>query len=193
MNILFVHGFGGSKYECTPIGDYITSHIDAKCHYFEYLSFNRGQVPIAAIAEKLQQFCITKDLDPDMIIGISQGGIIAAHYLEVLHAQKQTTCLTICSPFHGSFLGYLMDRPGTRELRPGSRYLVNLRALCGRGQNIYYGIWNPCDLMVLPGSSARTRFMSRTRMVIAPLHQLTFWRKRTKEFALSIAAQIQRC
>jgi triacylglycerol lipase len=183
MNIIFVHGFSGGRYEYQPLIRYLKRHGINNCHEFVYIK-NTGKVSLIETAKDLQKFIQNKKLKNIVFIGISQGGIISSFCNEYLLKKPVKKCITICTPFDGSYSAYFMRRIGAMELRPNNLLIKQLMGKLKRSKTKYYGVWNPLDLMVLPGWSGKQEFMKKTKMVIAPLHQLTFWTFTTKRFML---------
>ncbi|HPP13542.1 MAG TPA: hypothetical protein PKW42_12520, partial [bacterium] len=145
-------------------------------HQFSYRQ-NLGTVPLSAIAASLQHYAGLLPKERNLVtIGLSQGGIIAAYWLEFLGGKKYCrTCITVCSPFHGSWLSYLLPLPGLVDLRPGSSLLSSLRQAMATSSVRYVGLWNPFDLFVFPGWSGKCAGQQFSRAVPALSHPLTFW------------------
>jgi triacylglycerol lipase len=116
------------------------------------------------------------------MIGISQGGIIARYQIAKVADNKVRKCITLCSPHHGSWLAYLAPLPGIKDLRPNSRLLQEL----DNAKAQYHAVYNPLDLMVFPGWSAKLEAAQENKRIYSPLHQLTFKKKETFNHILSI-------
>jgi pimeloyl-ACP methyl ester carboxylesterase len=179
--ILFIHGFGGSRKEFQPIISYLKRHGDVPCYEFCY-NKKFGEVSLRVIAAELHNFIVAQVTEPVIdIVAVSQGGIIARYYLSHFDDVIVRKCITLCTPHQVTYLAYLGRRIGVRELRPGSDLLRELDTV----KTQYFAIYNPLDLMVFPGSRARFSSAQENKMVVSPLHQLTFWNKRTLEYVVS--------
>lgn len=185
--VILIHGLGGNKREYKPIKHYLGRRNDYEFLEFEYKE-NKGDASIDELAAKFRGFVESslgkRILDSKVaIIGLSMGGIIAPYYLEFLGGKNAICrCITLCTPFHGSFWAGFFEKKGMKQLRPDSIFLKELRAKMEKSDVNYTGVWNPIDITVLPGISAKANFMKKSRGVFAPLHQLTFFMPKTLEF-----------
>ncbi|MCM8768201.1 MAG: hypothetical protein NC911_00725 [Candidatus Omnitrophica bacterium] len=178
--VVFVHGFGGSKWEYQPLVRALTEKGIKEIHQFTYRE-RLGTLPLNKLAEKLGGFIRAKVRGNKFsIIGLSQGGIIAAWWLEFLGGKSICQrCVTVCSPFYGSLLSYFLPLPGLRDLQPTSRFLSLLRQAIASSQVDYLSIWNPFDLFVFPGLSGKCPGKQKSLCVLAPAHLFTFWMPQT--------------
>jgi len=180
--ILFIHGFGGSEYEYKPIIKFLKNHGNPNCYRFIYKE-KFGQSSIKLIAEHLHEYIVKNVSEAEIdVIALSQGGIIARYYIAHYSDKKINKCITICTPHSGSLVAYLGFLPGMKELRPNSSLLKDLDI--DRAE--YYAVYNPLDLFVVPGWSAKLEFAKENKKVYSLLHPLTFWNKNTLNFILSI-------
>jgi len=177
--VLLIHGFGGGKWEYQILARafYLQG---VKTYQFTYQE-KFGSVSLVKIAKKLANYMEKRRNEAKIVtVGLSQGGIIAAYWLEFLGGKKYCdSCWTICTPFSGSLLSYLLPLPGLVELRPESDLLQSLKQAMATSCVSYLGIWNPLDLFVFPGTSARCASQKASYLVLAPSHPLTFWMPRT--------------
>lgn len=150
--ILFIHGFAGLGFELAPLIK-IAKKSGARVYSFSYKE-KYGQVSIKEVSLKLKEFIKSKKTAPDLIVGMSQGGIIASYYAEFLAKDKPKYCYCICSPFKGTRLAHISSRKGILDLRPNNNFLKRLRSKIKRSKTKYFGVWNPLDLIVLPSTSA---------------------------------------
>ena len=175
--IVFIHGFGGGSYEYQPISRFLQEQGLAPCYEFSYTE-KIGQVSLKKIAWQLNAFLQTLPDHEFDIVALSQGGIIARLAIAYLIGKKIRTCVTVCTPHHGSLLAYVGFLPGIRELRPGSPLFHELDS----SRATYYAVWNPLDMMVIPGSSAKFEHAQENKKVVALLHPLTFSHPETIKF-----------
>lgn len=177
--LIFIREFGNLPFEAFPLIRYFEKkRFD--CYEFKYEKC-LGQISLKKLAQNFDDF-VKKIKGDFVLVGLSQGGIIGAYWLEFLKGKKKCKkIVTICSPFHGSYLAHLLSFEGIKELRPGSKFLYNLRKRIKKSNVKYYCIWNPLDLIVIPGSSGKLDYAYKNKRVIAPFHSFTFWKKATKE------------
>lgn len=183
--ILFIHGFGGGRYEFQPIIRFLKKHGDYTCYEFIY-DKKFGQVSLKTIAAQLHKYICEHVKEPELdIVAISQGGIIARYYIAHYADRKIRKCVTLCTPHSGSSLACIGVFPGIKELQPDSVLLEELDT--HRAE--YYAVYNPLDLMVFPGWRAKMKEAKVNKKVFALLHPLTFWKKETLEFILSVLSE----
>lgn len=190
--VIFVYGFKGSTRDYRPLVNWLEARGIGPCHEFSYDSAARVSLTQAAsrlaeyVAEILKHNPTPR---PPVLVGQSQGGIIAAHYLESLGGKEHIhTCVTMCTPFQGTLIAYTMNRIGIREMRPASPLLASIGESARHSSVKYYGVWNPLDLSVIPSWSANPTFLTESLMVVSPLHQTTFWAPATKRFVARIVS-----
>lgn len=187
-SVVFIHGFGGNRYEYQPIASSLRKAGLSKLHHFEYKK-KYGNTSLIHLAADLKKFIDEKVRSDERVylIGLSQGGIIAAYYLAYMNSNHNIKdCIGVCTPFNGSYMAYFLPHTGTRELRPGSRFLSKLEKKI-QGSNInVYGVWNPFDLMVFPGKNADADFLKKSKRVYSFMHPTTFRDKSTLEFICDI-------
>lgn len=176
--IVFIHGFGGGSYEYKPIIRYLKKHDDPVCYEFCYKK-KFGQVSLKVIAQELHEFILAHVTEPELdIVAISQGGVIARYYIAHYQDRKIRKCITLCSPHQGSLLAYIGILPGIKELQPSSSFLKELDVKNAE----YYAVYNPADLMVLPGWFAKLREAKENKKVFSLLHPFTFSDRTTLKF-----------
>jgi triacylglycerol lipase len=91
------------------------------------------------------------------IVGFSMGGLVSRYYVQRLNgAARVERLITISAPHHGTWLAYLSQRPGCREMRPTSALLNSLNNDLDSLRRIrFMSVWTPLDLMIIPASSSR--------------------------------------
>lgn len=180
--ILFIHGFGGGRYEYKPIIRYLKEKGFSKFYEFTYKE-RFGTISLDDLAKRISVFSEEKVKEKSIdIIGISQGGIIARNYIQNYNTSKNIKkCITICSPHHGSLSAYLLPLKGSIELRPKSKFLEKIIGNKS-DKTDYYCIYTPFDLMVIPGWSGKLPNAKENKAVYAPLHPLAFWCRSTLDF-----------
>jgi len=182
--IIFIHGVLGNSREYLPIINHLKGHGYSSLYGFSYEE-NFGTISLTELAKRFDVFIKELNKKDLVIIGLSQGGIIAAYWLEFLGGKEICKkCITICTPFYGSYLAYIAKLPGARELRPRSQLLRKIREAMKENDVDYYGIWNPFDLAVFPGIHAKMNIFKRGRRVNSALHNTTFHEEESLDFIL---------
>ena len=190
--IVIIPGLLGFSLDYKLIVSYLNKNGIKDCSAFKYNHKEKfGETLFGLTAKDLDKFIKNiKKKGKIYLIGVSMGGIIAAYWLEFLNGKKICNdCITICAPFHGSYLAYPSKFKGIRELRPNNKTLKLLRQKISKSNVNYYGIWNPLDLIVMPGSSAKLDSFKKTKIVFSLFHFFTTLLKPTKEFIFEIIKQ----
>jgi len=184
--ILFIHGFGGSKKEFEPIKKYLQEYGFNNFYDFCY-DKKIGQVSLSEIGDDLIEFVrINVKENKVDIIGVSQGGLLARYFI-VGSKIKVSKCITLCTPHKGSKSANIWNLPGLVDLRPNSKFLIELLTKEDKSKSIskFYCVYNPFDLMVFPGSNAKFSKAEKNLKVSTPLHQLSFSHKKALEFIVN--------
>lgn len=180
--IIFIHGLGGGSYEYKPVINFIEKNLKVKIYEFTYAR-RFGQVSLNDIARELSEYINNNVKEGQInIIAFSQGGIVARSYITNYSDKKIDKCITVCTPHNGSFFAYFLFLKGIKELRPKSLLLRNLDI----HKASYYSVYNPLDLVVFPGISAKFKHAKENKKVFALLHKFTFTNKNTLEFILNV-------
>jgi triacylglycerol lipase len=174
--VVFIHGLFLTAYREESYFRPILEGKGIKCYFFDYK--NRfGTINIEKISEEFDRF-IKKEVGREFIlVGISQGGLIAGYWLEFLNGKEKCKhCITICTPFHGSYLANLSCFPfspftGIQEMPPKSSFLRELVKEINKSKIRYYCIWDPFDKIVVPGKSAKLRNAENIR-IIGAVHNI---------------------
>jgi triacylglycerol lipase len=91
------------------------------------------------------------------LVGFSMGGLISRYYAQRLGgAERIRRLITISTPHHGSHMAYLLGNRAARQMRPGSRFLIDLNKDLDvlKGLSVV-SMWTPWDLMIIPARSSR--------------------------------------
>jgi pimeloyl-ACP methyl ester carboxylesterase len=172
--IIFIHGVLGNSREYQPLINFLKKNGNFSFYGFNYEE-RYGNISITELAKKFDVFIKNLNKKNITIIGLSQGGIIASYWLEFLGGNKFCgKCVTICSPFYGTYLAYIIKSPGARELNPKSTFLKKLREKIKKSKVDYYGVWNPLDLAILPGFNATMNAFKKSIKIPSLTHPLTF-------------------
>ena len=141
---------------------------------------NNGDVTLEVLAEQVAAFAEkTTAGRPFDLVGFSMGGLISRYYVQRLGGLAQVQRLvTVSAPHRGTALGLLSDRPGIRQMRPGSLFLQSLNQDTSQLETLqFFSLWTPFDLLILPpwssqlgiGKEQRLLVPSHNRMIRNPL------------------------
>lgn len=169
--IVFIHGLGGFSFaDRNLIKNLEKRGLDPLVFSYDK---KYGNISLENIARDFDDFAM-KIASELVLVGISQGGIIGSYWLEFMSGEEKCKDLvSVCSPFYGSSLACFLPLEGIQELRPKSDFLFQLREKIKKSNVRYHCIWNPIDLVVIPGSNAKLDSAYESKSVLAPLHSLT--------------------
>ncbi len=127
---------------------------------------NDASVSLVTSALDLEKFissCST-DKEPIVIIGFSMGGLIARYYVQKIDQGKRVQKLiTISSPHNGTLWARILPNIGTIEMRPHSKFLVDLAA--SPWPNVpCISLWTPYDLTIRPAKSSLLNYAKNIRI-----------------------------
>ncbi len=176
MIVVLVHGFFNRGTIFRPLERALTQqgHV-CLC---PTLAPRDARLGLADLAAKLDGF-VAGHVPPGesfALVGFSMGCLVARLYLQNLQSGpragsvRPVALFAIAGPHRGSLTAYLYPSRGTREMRPGSRFLRELAAGDAAHPALpRFTYWTPFDLMVVPTSSARWPGATE-RKVWAPWH-----------------------
>jgi pimeloyl-ACP methyl ester carboxylesterase len=174
--VVFIHGLFFTSYRDESYFRPVLEKKGIKCYFFNY-KHRFGNIKLEKISEEFDLF-LSENVGKDFIlVGISQGGLIAAYWLEFRGGkEKCRNCITVCTPFHGSYLANLSYFPfspftGIQEMPPQSSFLVGLLDRINKSKVHYYCIWDPFDKIVVPGKNARLR-NAKNISIIGAVHNI---------------------
>lgn len=116
----------------------------------------------------------TKHVD---VVAFSLGGIASRYYLQRLGgAAEVERFVSIASPHHGTWTGFLRWNVGGSELRVGSAFIADLnRDWPDTASHLKVTtIWTPFDLMIVPSNSSQLP-MAHEIVVPVVLHPWMLW------------------
>ncbi|MCE1254737.1 MAG: lipase [Anaerolineae bacterium] len=108
------------------------------------------------------------------IVAYSMGTLAVRYFLQRLGGKKWVRrFISIAGPHHGTYMAYLRQNRGCRQMRPGSSFLndLNLEPLPW-GQVEVFSFWSPLDLMIIPPGTSRLAG-AINRLFWVPAHPLT--------------------
>lgn len=117
-----------------------------------------GRVALEILAQQVADF-VNRTFAGDQLldfVGFSMGGVVLRYYLQRLGGLERTRhFVTLGTPHRGSWTAYGSNRPGIRQMRPGSGFLRDLSSDAERlGAIGFTSIWTPFDLMIIPACSS---------------------------------------
>lgn len=123
------------------------------------LSPNNGDAGLESLAEQLAEFIDETFGNQRFVdlIGFSMGGLVTRYYVQRLGGiHRVQRFLTISSPHHGTWVGYLRQNRGASQMRPSSHFLNELNQDVDMLDQLQFtSMWTPFDLMILPTTSSR--------------------------------------
>jgi triacylglycerol lipase len=168
-----VHGFADTGRLFRPLGRTLAARGHS-CHA-PTLRPRDARLGIPDLSAKLAAYvdaCLPAG-EPAALVGFSMGALVARHYLQSLGgALRCRAFFSIAGPHRGTYSARLYPGAGTRQMRPGSPFLVELEAGArGLGAFPVFTYRTPLDLMVRP--AATTRLPHAPELVVwCPLHSL---------------------
>lgn len=141
-----------------------------------------GRVGLDVLAGQIADFVGRRFAEdqPLDFVGFSMGGVVLRYYLQRLGGLARTQhFVTLGTPHRGTWTSYANNRPGVRQMRPGSGLLRDLNSDVDRlDQVCFTSIWTPLDLMILPAASSRLA-AARNEAVFALHHRALLTSRRS--------------
>jgi len=176
VNVLLVHGF----MDRGTLFRRLQKRLESAGHtcFAPTLHPRDARHGIPDLAEKLAAYI---DLTlpagaPFVIVGFSMGCLVGRYYLQSGRSdQRVRAFFAISGPMHGTFTAWLYPGKGTRDMRPGSRFLRELNAPEKAAPPVpVHTYFTPLDLMIIPANSSRLAH-ARELTVRTPLHRAMLW------------------
>jgi triacylglycerol lipase len=148
--------------------------------------------PIEQLAEQLAA-AIDRQIPHDQpfhFFGFSMGGLIGRVYWQDMAGDRPLQrFVTLATPHRGSWSAYLHpQRPGCRQMRPGSPFLTALNRDLSRLAAVEFtSLWTPLDVTILPASSSLLP-VGVMRQIWAPLHGLLLFDHRVLQVVVDVLA-----
>ena len=154
--VILVHGIWNSAGIFSTLKAYLEK--EGWSVYALSMMPNNGDAPLEVLAEQVATF-VDKSVgqQPFDLVGFSMGGLVSRYYVQRLGGLAQVQRLvTVSAPHWGTALGLLSDRPGIRQMRPGSPFLQALnRDISQLASLQFFSLWTPLDLLILPPWSSQ--------------------------------------
>jgi triacylglycerol lipase len=155
--VVLVHGIWDTSRVFARMGRWLEAHgyralaVDLKP--------SDGSVGLEKLAEQLRDFVDVQLAagEPFDLVGFSMGGLVCRYYVQRLGGvERVRRFITISSPHRGTYWAYTARNLGSRQMRPGSQFLVDLdRDMQSLERVKVASIWTPLDLMIVPAGSSR--------------------------------------
>ncbi len=176
MNVLLVHGF----LDTGTLFRRLQERLESAGHacFAPTLHPRDARHGIPDLAEKLADY-IDLNLpgrEPFALVGFSMGCLVGRSYLQSGRSDPRVRAFfAISGPLHGTFTAWLYPGKGTRDMRPGSRFLRELNAPDKAAPPVpVHTYFTPLDLMIIPATSSRLAH-ARELTVWTPLHRAMLW------------------
>jgi len=174
--VILVHGLADTSAKLRKMADYLRSL--GWTVYSPTLTPSNGAVGLDQLAKQLEGYIAEHcgKSQPIDLVGYSMGGIISRYYVQRLGGSRRVRHLvTISSPHHGTWMGYMLGNPGARQMRPNSDFLNDLNRNTDALKQIRFtSIWTPLDLMIIPANSSHMDF-GEEDIIWMPAHPLMVW------------------
>lgn len=153
-----------------------------------------GRVPLETLAGQVADrvtagFSQGEHLD---FVGFSMGGVVLRYYLQRLGGLERThRFITLGTPHRGTWTAYASNRPGVRQMRPGSPFLRDLDSDIHRLAGISFtSIWTPLDLTIIPARSSAATCAQHEPVTIAHHRALVTSKRSLERVAAALRAPI---
>ncbi|MFC9325404.1 esterase/lipase family protein [Kitasatospora sp. NPDC057015] len=158
--VLFLHGFADNRAVFHPLLRALRrdgwTHLHALNH-----SPLTGDVRTAAVllGRHVEWARRAHRGAPVTLVGHSLGGLIARYYVQRLGGDEHVpTVITLAAPHEGTLAAHLPNPfPITRQMRPGSELLAELRLPAPHCRTRFTAFWGELDEVVLPARNGRLR------------------------------------
>ena len=155
--VVLVHGIWDTSRVFARMSKYLTARgfrtlaVD--------LTPSDGAVGLEDLAAQLAEF-VERALAPGEsfdLVGSSMGGLVSRYYVQRLGGVERVgRLITISAPHQGTYWAYTAGNAGSKQMRPGSKFLVDLdRDMQSLERVRVASIWTPLDLMIVPAGSSR--------------------------------------
>lgn len=170
--ILFVHGI----WDTGKVFRRLSKHLEKQGWKTHALSLkpNNGDKELNILAEQVSDYVET-NFSPDEkfhLIAFSMGGLVSRYYIQRLGGiHRVQKFLTISTPHNGTWTAYCVNNPGSKQMRPNSKFLSDLNSDADMLKQLHFtSLWTPFDLMIVPATSSITPHAVHHSMILSPLH-----------------------
>jgi pimeloyl-ACP methyl ester carboxylesterase len=168
--ILLIHGYYRNQTDWWWLRSKIAKH--------KYPVFTVNLVPpLASIADitsinipaKIAQIKLKTGCEDIVLIGHSMGGLVASQYaMHMDHEKLICAVITIGTPFYGTKVSIMAAGENAKDMRPGSKFLANLRERVTKNPHKFFQIMTRMDNIVFPWHSAALDDIPDTQKLVLP-------------------------
>jgi len=157
--VLLLHGFIDNRAVFTPLRRSLHRHGWTHLHALNHSPLTRDVRAAAVLLGRHVEWARQAHEGPVALVGHSLGGLIARYYVQRLGGDALVdTVITLATPHEGTTAALLPNPfPITRQLRPGSDLLAELRLPAPRCRTRFTALRGELDELVLPGRHAWLR------------------------------------
>ncbi|WP_354640974.1 alpha/beta fold hydrolase [Kitasatospora camelliae] len=158
--VLLLHGFADNRAVFGPLRRELGRHGWTHLHALNYSPLTRDVRAAAVLLARHVEWAVRAHGGrPVALVGHSLGGLIARYYVQRLGGDLLAqTVVTLATPHEGTTAALLPSPfPLTRQLRPGSDLLAELRLPVPRCRARFTAVRGELDELVLPRRSALLR------------------------------------
>jgi triacylglycerol lipase len=179
--VVLVHGIFDTRIGFHPLRKAIVSAgYECLVPSLKPVDGRKGLEPMARQLRDVIEAEWGKD-DEFAIVAFSMGGLVSRYYLQELGGAERCQGLyTIATPHNGTYTAYLYPGEGTRQMRPESQFLTDLK----KGGHIYKDLKiptasyrSPLDVVMLPLESPKWQHGENVRFW-SPIHPALLWEKK---------------
>ncbi|MGB3787314.1 MAG: alpha/beta fold hydrolase [Phormidesmis sp.] len=171
LPVVLVHGI----WNRAEIFTRLKSYLEASGRQVYALSMTpcNGDALLESLAQQVAAF-VDSELSPQQrfdLLGFSMGGLVSRYYVQHLGGLGRVRAfVTVSAPHQGTWLALGSDRPGIRQMCPGSDFLKALNQNKSCLQTLqFFSFWTPFDLLILPPWSSLIGIGREQRLII-PSH-----------------------
>ncbi|MFD9128313.1 esterase/lipase family protein [Kitasatospora sp. NPDC059571] len=155
--VLLLHGLADNRAVFTPLRRALHRHGWTHLHALNYSPLTRDVRAAAVLLARHVEWAVqAHDGGPVALVGHSLGGLIARYYVQRLGGHELAPAvITLATPHEGTSAAMLPNPfPITRQLRPGSDLLAELRLPAPDCTSRFTAVRGELDEVVLPHRSA---------------------------------------
>ncbi len=171
LPVILIHGIWNRAEIFTKLKAYLEA--SGRSVYALSMTPCNGDACLESLAQQVAAF-VDSRLAPEQrfdLLGFSMGGLISRYYVQHLGGlDRVRTFVTVSAPHQGTLLALGSDRPGIRQMCPGSDFLkaLNQNKDCLKTLQ-FFSFWTPFDLLILPPWSSALGIGKEQRLMV-PSH-----------------------
>jgi triacylglycerol lipase len=175
--VLLVHGINDTGARFDKMRSVLQARGFGPVHAMN-ITPSDGSITLEVMAEQvmgevraLKETADTQQID---IVAFSMGALATRYALHSLGGRSSVRrFVSVSGPHHGTLNAYFSWKAGTKQMRPGSRFLRDLDASGDRWADVeVFSFWSPFDLVVIPASSSALEGADNRTFRVALHHQM---------------------